>query len=138
MRRMNSMTWLAPLILVSLPNVADPSPVAMDILIRDVTIYDGTGNAGAKGDIAIAGERIVGVGKFEIAGKPRIIEGSGLIAAPGFIDLHTHSDTPLTVDATRANKCYLLQGVTTVVTGNCGSGPTDMQEYFGKLEKGGV
>ncbi len=58
--------------------------------------------------------------------------------APGFIDLHTHSDYPLLRAATRANRNYLFQGVTTVVTGNCGAGPVDVAEYFAKLEKNGV
>src|SRR5262249_25385583 len=58
--------------------------------------------------------------------------------APGFIDLHTHSDIPLQRKATRGNLSYLHQGVTTVVTGNCGAGPTDVAAYFAALEKGGV
>ena len=77
-------------------------------------IYDGSGQPGRKGDLAIRGDRIVGVGAFQVAGKPREIDGSGLIVCPGFIDLHTHSDVPLTVPATKANLCYLMQGVTTV------------------------
>jgi N-acyl-D-amino-acid deacylase len=134
------MTPLAPLVLVALLRVAEPAPPAMDVVIRNVTIYDGTGKPGQKGDIALAGDRVVAVGQFEVTGKPRLIDGSGLIAAPGFIDLHTHCDTgehPL-AGSGRVNQCYLTQGVTTVVTGNCGSGPTDMNDFFGKLEKNGV
>src|SRR5207249_2710444 len=106
--------------------------------IRGATLYDGTGQPGRKGDLGIRGERIVAVGSFTAAGNPRLIDGSGLIVAPGFIDLHTHSDTPLTQPATKANLCYLLQGVTTVVTGNCGSGPVDVADYFRRLEKGQI
>src|SRR5207249_2846889 len=82
----------------------------------------------------IRGERIVAVGEFKVAGQPPSIDAKGLVVAPGFIDLHTHSDIPLTQQATRANLCYLKQGVTTVVTGNCGMGPTDVAAYFKKLE----
>jgi N-acyl-D-aspartate/D-glutamate deacylase len=112
--------------------------VEADFVLRGATIYDGTDQAGKVGDVAIKGDRIVAVGKFDVAGKPRIIDASNLVVAPGFIDLHTHSDTPLTLKDTRANMCYLKQGVTTVVTGNCGSGPSDVDGYFKKLEQGGI
>jgi N-acyl-D-aspartate/D-glutamate deacylase len=127
------------LLLLSLTTAADPAPRTMDVVIRNVAIHDGSGKAGVQGDVAIAGERIVAVGKFEIAGKPRIVDGSGLIAAPGFIDLHTHCDAGVVADGPlRANKCYLMQGCTLVITGNCGSGPTDVKEYFAKMDKNGV
>jgi N-acyl-D-aspartate/D-glutamate deacylase len=112
--------------------------VQADLVIRGATLYDGSGESGRKGDVAIRGDRIVAVGSFAVAGKARVLDGNGLIVAPGFIDLHTHSDVPLTRAATKANLCYLFQGVTTVVTGNCGAGPVDVADYFRKLEKGGV
>ena len=114
------------------------APVEADVVIRGATLYDGSGRPGVVGDLAIRGERLVAVGSFAVAGTPRVIDGSGLIAAPGFIDLHTHSDNPLLQPSTRANLCYLLQGVTTVVTGNCGAGPTDVAAYFKQLEAGRV
>jgi N-acyl-D-amino-acid deacylase len=115
-----------------------PATVEADIVIRGATLYDGTGQPGQVGDLAIKGERLVAVGKFTSAGKPRIIDGTNLVVAPGFIDLHTHSDAALTKKETRANLNYLKQGVTTVVTGNCGLGPVDVAEYFKTLEKGGI
>ncbi len=117
---------------------ADPDAVPADIVIRGATLYDGTGQPGRKGDLALRGERIVAVGTFTVAGQPRVVEGSGLVVAPGFIDLHTHSDTALLQPTTRANLCYLLQGVTTVVTGNCGSGPTKVAAHFRQLELNGI
>ena len=128
------MTCLSPLLLCAILSAAD-APIEADVVIRGATLYDGGSNPGVAGDLAIKGERIVGVGKFTVAGKPRIIDGKGLIVAPGFIDLHTHSDVPLTQTKTGANLCYLFQGVTTVVTGNCGMGPVDVDTYFKKLEK---
>jgi N-acyl-D-aspartate/D-glutamate deacylase len=115
-----------------------PETVEADFVIRGAAIYDGSGKPGQVGDLAVKGERIVAVGKFKVAGKPRVIDGTNLVVAPGFIDLHTHSDTALTKKETRANLCYLKQGVTTVVTGNCGSGPIDVAGYFKALEKGGI
>jgi N-acyl-D-amino-acid deacylase len=116
---------------------AEPA-VEADVVVRNATLIDGGGKPGVKGDLAIKGDRIVAVGAFAVAGKAREIDGKGLIIAPGFVDLHTHSDESLTQAATKANRCYLVQGVTTVVTGNCGFGPTDVAAYFAKLEKGGV
>jgi N-acyl-D-aspartate/D-glutamate deacylase len=121
-------------LLLSLP-VGD-APVEADIVIRGATLYDGSGKPGVKGDLAIRGDRIAAVGVFEIKGKPRIIDGAGLIVAPGFIDLHTHSDVPIVQAATRSNLNYLIQGVTTVVTGNCGAGPVDVAGYFKKIDEG--
>ncbi len=131
------MLTLATLTFLALLPAAEPA-VQADIVIHGATLYDGTGQPGRIGDLAVRGDRIVAVGTFTAGGKPRIIDGNGLIVAPGFIDLHTHSDMPLTQTASKANLCYLLQGVTTVVTGNCGSGPADVADYFRKLESGGV
>jgi N-acyl-D-amino-acid deacylase len=130
------MFTLTTLLLLALP--AADKPVEADFVIRGATLYDGGGKPGQVGDLAIRGDRIVAVGTFTVAGEPRVIDGKGLLAAPGFIDLHTHSDYPLQREATRANLNYLMQGVTTVVTGNCGSGPTDVAAYFKTLEAGGV
>src|SRR5262249_50815344 len=96
------MLTLATFTFLALLPAAD-SAVQADILIHGATLYDGAGQPGSKGDLAIRGERIVAVGSFAAGGKPSVIDGSGLIVAPGFIDLHTHSDTPLTQAATKAN-----------------------------------
>jgi N-acyl-D-aspartate/D-glutamate deacylase len=130
------MLHLTALALLTLLPAADPVPA--DVVIRGATLYDGTGQPGQKGDLALRGERLVAIGTFQVAGQPKVIDGTGLVVAPGFIDLHTHSDTALLQPTTRANLCYLLQGVTTVVTGNCGSGPTDVAAHFEKLEQSGA
>jgi N-acyl-D-amino-acid deacylase len=128
---------LTTLALLTVLPAAD-APVEADVVIRGATLYDGSGRPGQKGDLALKGERIVAVGTVTVAGTPQVIDGTGLVVAPGFIDLHTHSDTALTREKTRANLSYLMQGVTTVVTGNCGSGPVDVAAYFKKLESGRV
>ncbi len=129
------MAFLLPLLLYTVLPAFD-ADVEADYVLRGATVYDGSGAPGVVADLAIRGERIVAVGKFGVAGKPRVIDAKGLIVAPGFIDLHTHSDEPLTQAKTNANLAYLSQGVTTVVTGNCGFGPSDVAAYFKKLEKG--
>src|SRR5262249_37301728 len=112
------------------------APVEADLVVRGATLYDGTGKPGVKGDLALKGDRIVGVGSFEVKGKPRTIDGTGLVVAPGFIDLHSHSDFPILAPATRANVNFLTQGVSTVVTGNCGAGPVDVGDYLRKIDAG--
>lgn len=114
--------------------VAD-TPVPADIVIRGATIYDGGESAGRVGDVAIRGDRIAAVGTFAAAGNPKVIDGAGLAVAPGFIDLHTHCDSGLATIERRANLSFLTQGVTTVVTGNCGSGPFDVAAFFKKLDE---
>jgi len=113
-------------------------PVSADFVLKNGTLFDGSGRPGVVGDAAIKGERIVAVGNFTVAGNPKTIDCTGLFIAPGFIDLHTHSDEPLLHPETRANLNYLRQGVTTVVTGNCGLGPTNVAVYFEELRNGGV
>src|SRR5438876_3824231 len=129
---------LGYLSLLLLLATADASPVRADLLLKGGTIYDGSGEPGRAGDVAIQGDKVVAVGSFTVAGSPKLVDCVGLVVAPGFIDLHTHSDSPLQAAATRANLSYAFQGVTTEVTGNCGSGPTNVARYFATLERNGV
>ena len=84
----------------------------------------------ARADVAVRGDRIVAVGSFEVDPKAKVIDVSALVVAPGFIDLHTHSDEGIVKPKTRLNLNYLTQGVTTIVTGNCGGGALDVGEVL--------
>jgi predicted amidohydrolase YtcJ len=117
---------------------ATEGPVAADYVLRGGTVIDGTGVPGRKADLAIRGDRIVALGTFEAGPKARVIDATGWVVAPGFIDLHSHSDSTILGPRTRSNLNYLTQGVTTVVTGNCGMGPTDVRKYFQAIEAEGV
>lgn len=130
------MLGYVPLLVLSL--AADPNPVPCDLVLKGGTIYDGSGEPGRVGDVAIQGDKVAAIGTFAVAGSAKTIDCAGLVVAPGFIDLHTHSDTPLQAAATRANLSYAYQGVTTEVTGNCGSGPVNVARYFATLERGGI
>lgn len=127
--------YLSTLVLAAMI-AADPAPEL--IVFRGATIVDGTGQPRFVGDVAIKGDRIVSVGKFSVEGPAKEIDAKFMVIAPGFIDLHTHSDFPLQAEATRANLSYAFQGVTTVITGNCGSGPTDVDAFYKKLDKNGI
>jgi N-acyl-D-amino-acid deacylase len=125
-------------LVVTACTIGQTDAIEADIVLRGATLYDGTDQPGKVGDVAIKNDRIVAVGKFAIKGNPRVLDCQGLVISPGFIDLHTHSDYPLQEKKTNANYNYQTQGVTTVVTGNCGSGPVDVAAYFAKMEKIGV
>lgn len=120
---------------LSIPAVPQDTAIEADVILKGATVYDGAGGPGMVGDVAIKNDRIVAVGRFQAKGKPRVLDCTGLVIAPGFIDLHTHSDYPLQKAPTNANRNYLIQGVTTVVTGNCGAGPVDVADYYRKMER---
>lgn len=113
-------------------------PLIADVLLKGGTIHDGHGRPGKIGDVAIRDDKIVGVGQFPIERAARVIDCTGQFITPGFIDLHTHSDEQVVSTNLRGCVNYLLQGCTTSVTGNCGSGPTDVDEYYKKIDVGGA
>src|SRR5437870_1959172 len=95
------------------------------LLIRGATIHDGTGAPPIRGDVAVTGDRIQAVGqRLERPSGARVVDGDGLIAAPGFIDLHSHADFTLPAYPDAINS--LSQGVTTEVIGNCGYSPAPL------------
>ena len=126
------------LCLFSVPPCEAEQPIQADVLFQGATIYDGTGNPGIEGDLAVRGDKIVGVGKLPSVRADLTIDCRGLVMAPGFIDLHNHSDRQVIATGTRAVVNYLTQGCTTIVTGNCGSGPVDVGDYYRKIDAAGV
>ena len=89
-----------------------------DLIIRNAMLIDGAGAPGAPGDLAVTGSRICAIGPSLDCGAAQEIDADGKALAPGFIDAHTHDDRAVLVDP--AMTCKVSQGVTTVVTGNCG------------------
>lgn len=103
-----------------------------DILIRNGRVIDGTGNNWYYADIAIKGDRIIKTGKALPFTATRIIDASGLIVAPGFIDVHTHIEGDESKVPTAES--FIYDGVTTVIAGNCGASNIDMARYFDFLD----
>src|SRR6267143_495297 len=93
--------------------------MAHDILIKNGTVIDGTGAPARRADIAIAGGKVVEVGKLSAHAR-RTINADGLVVAPGFIDPHTHYDAQICWDGATTPSSW--HGVTSVVMGNCGVG----------------
>jgi len=93
-------------------------------------VLDGTGILPVEADVAVSGDRIAAVGRFKRSDGRLVVDAEGLMVAPGFIDIHTHSDLTLLYDP--QGESMVRQGVTTQVVGNCGLTPTPLGE--GALE----
>ncbi len=104
---------------------------SFDLIIRHGKILDGTGNAWYYQDIGIKDGKIKSIGKLnEQAAK--VLDATGLIVSPGFIDVHAHIESGI-FDRPAAEN-YLYDGVTTVITGNCGSSADDVAVFFHQLD----
>src|SRR5438067_4492836 len=146
------------LLLVSAVPAAE-LPEKFDVVIKNGTVYDGTGSEGRKADVAIRGDRIAGVGDFRNAPAENVIDARGLAVAPGFINMLSWSTESLIADG--RSQSEIRQGVTLEVMGESDSwGPlndemkaemverqidfhhpiewTTLGEYLEYLEKRGV
>jgi len=103
-----------------------------DVIILNGKIIDGTGNSWFYGDIAIKDGKIAYVGKTNNLPATKVIDAKGLIVAPGFIDVHGHIENGVFENPLAGN--YIYDGVTTVITGNCGGSADDLQRFFWRLD----
>ncbi len=115
---------------------AAAAPAQYDLLIRNARVVDGTGNPWFRADIAIREGRIAAVGRLASATAARTIDAQERIAAPGFIDVHTHIEGQIFERPEARN--FTADGVTTLVTGNCGGSRTDLARYFDELDQRGA
>ena len=102
-----------------------------DLVLRHARLIDGTGAPAVEGDIALRGDRIAAVGTFPGTGRMEI-DAAGRVVAPGFIDVHTHCEDICEMPMAEN---FLRMGVTTFITGNCGTSKTDIAEFFRDIER---
>ena len=103
-----------------------------DLLVRGARVVDGTGSPWYRADVGVRAGVIAAVGALDAASATTVVEARDLVLAPGFIDAHTHVEEEIERHPEAAN--FLRDGVTTVVTGNCGSSRTDLAAFFARLE----
>lgn len=120
-------------LLVAFPAAAQDT---FDLVLRGGRVLDGTGNPWFVADVGVRDGRIAAIGRLEGATAKRVLDARGLVVAPGFIDVHTHAEGGLRRVPTADN--FLLDGVTSIVTGNCGGSETDLPAFFAELRKGGI
>lgn len=128
------------LVILGLLSACGSATLEADFLITGGTVVDGSGSVPYKGDIALRGDSILFVGDASEMNiqATRVLNATGKIVAPGFIDAHTHSLGDLKSPDRNANLNYLTQGVTTVVNGNDGDGPYEIRALSEQLEKQGI
>lgn len=102
------------------------------IVFKNATVIDGTGKASYQADVRISGGKITKVGTIKPGSDDEVIDAAELVLAPGFIDIHNHSESGLLREGTAANQ--VSQGITTVMVGPDGGSPWPIAEYLTKLE----
>jgi N-acyl-D-amino-acid deacylase len=110
---------------------AETQNESYDLLITNARIIDGTGNPWFRADVAIRDGRIARIGKIGAAPAKARIDAQNRILAPGFIDVHTHAESLFNLPAAEN---FIRMGVTTLVTGNCGTSTTNVAEFLGRAQ----
>jgi N-acyl-D-amino-acid deacylase len=108
----------------------------LDLLIVGGQVLDGTGSAAVRADVGIKGDRIVAVGNLSKSRARRVINAAGMIVAPGFINVHSHTDDGILEN--RDAWAALRQGITTEIVGQDGRAPSDLAAYGRTLTAGGI
>ncbi len=96
----------------------------IDILIKNAAVVDGSGSPGFKADLEVREDKITAIGELGKCEAHRVIDASGLIVTPGFVDMHSHADFRLPICPEAGSLVH--QGITTVVVGQCGMSPAPL------------
>ncbi len=144
MQRTGSLSLVAALLLTACGADTGTSPEVserVDILIRNARVVDGTGSPWFFSDVAVDDGRIVALAPSVDLDADTVIDAAGRMLTPGFIDIHTHVEASASRSGLeglpRADN-FLLDGVTTIVTGNCGGSEVDIAAYRNRLEGLGI
>jgi len=111
------------------------SGAAYDLIIHGGRVIDGMGNPAFHADIAVQNGRIAAVGRLESKDAKSVLDASGLVVAPGFIDVHTHAEDILELPL---GENFARMGVTTIIAGNCGSSETDIAGFLRRIAETNV
>ena len=133
-----SVLLLLSALLAGAAAVPTAQPVRFDLLIRGGQVLDGAGGPAVRADIGVAGDRIRAVGNLEGASAATVIDATGLLVTPGFIDVHSHAGPGLATPELRHGLPVLAQGITTVLVNPDGGGPVDLPAQRAALERGGI
>ncbi len=136
MNRRNLILTLTLTLITIVLHLQCESNAKYDVAILNTTVISGDGNPWFRADLGIKNEKISYIGSLKHISAKKIIDANGLIVCPGFIDIHTHTDRGIDEIPTADN--YLLQGVTTVLGGNCGSHPYPLKNLFKRIRKNGI
>ncbi len=134
----SSVQWFWMLVVLPMLVSQAESVEKCDLLLKNGTVHVGDGSEGTVADVAIKAGKIIAIGSKLDYVAAQTLNCENLVVAPGFIDLHTHSDDEILERDTRGNINYLMQGCTTIVTGNCGSGHVDTGKYLAQVDKDGA
>jgi N-acyl-D-amino-acid deacylase len=110
-------------------------PARYDVIITHGTVIDGSGARPIRADVAIKDGRIAAINSLSNSSAAEVIDATGLMVAPGFIDVHTHADD--IADTPTADN-FVRMGVTSVVAGNCGGSALDIGDALSKIRQGGI
>jgi len=139
MKQSLNLTFTALILLLSCPLALAQDPAQpIDLIIRGGSLIDGSGSPATWADIGITGDRIVFVGSSAGRKAKREIDATGLVVTPGFIDPHTHTAGDLSDPKRSRNDAYLMQGVSTVATGNDGDSPTAIGATLARWNQRGI
>lgn len=129
---MNKACSVVALILLFLYSPALMAQEKAEIAIKNAKIIDGTGNSWYMGDVLVNEGKIIAIVPAGKGDGQKIIDAKGLVVAPGFIDVHMHLDGNEFRNPEAGN--FIYDGVTTVITGNCGSSKVNIKAYLQQLD----